>query len=100
MPLDFYDINDIHLDRKLFEVGYADFEVLSPILSSFKKTTGLTIDLYATTRIYAGHVRLIISLIREYLLKLKSSKPKEYEMLSHLVMHFEYVQEGFIIVGD
>jgi hypothetical protein len=100
MPLDFYDINDIHLNRKLFEVGYADFEILEPLLSSFTKTTGLTIDPYATTRMYAGHIRLIISLIREYLLKLKSDKPKEYEMLSRLLIHFECVQEGYIIVGD
>jgi len=100
MPLDFYDITDIHLNSKLFEVGYADFEVLEPILSSFTKTTGLTIDPYATTRMYAGHVRLIISLIQEYLIKLKRDKPEEYKTLSRMLTHFESVQEGFIIVGD
>jgi hypothetical protein len=100
MALDFYDINDIHLGRKLFEVGYVDFEVLGPILSSFKRVTGIAIDPYGTTRIYAAHIRLIMSLIQEYLLKSKELKPKEDEILNFVLAHFEQVQEGFIIIGD
>jgi len=100
MPLDLYDINDVHLNNKLFEIEYADFEIVESVLSSFKKTTGITIDPYGTTRIYAGHIKLIISLTKEYLSKIKEDKQRVQERLNDLIARLESVKDGFIIVGD
>ncbi|WP_114939900.1 hypothetical protein [Mucilaginibacter endophyticus] len=100
MPLDLYDINDIHLNNKLFEIEYADFEIVESVFSSFKKTTGITIDPYGTTRIYAGHIKLIISLTKEYLSNLKEDKQRVQERLNDLIARLESVKDGFIIVGD
>lgn len=100
MPLDFYDINDVRLNKKLFGIEHADFEILGPVLFGFKKVTGVTIDPYGTTRIYASHIKLVVSLIEEYLLNLKDGKQELQETLSNLVAHFENVKDGFIIIGD
>ncbi|SEM97761.1 hypothetical protein SAMN05192574_10256 [Mucilaginibacter gossypiicola] len=100
MPLDFYDINDIQLNEKLFEIEYADLEIAESVAFSFKKATGITIDPYGTTRIYAGHARVIILLIKEHLSNLKDDKQRVKKRLNELVARLESVKDGFIIVGD
>lgn len=100
MPLDFYDINDIRLSQKLFELDETDIETLEPVLSSLKKTTGVTIDPYGTTRIYANHIWLMISLIQRSLLTLNNSILSKHAILSRVLARFKEVQEGFIIIGD
>lgn len=100
MPLDFYDINDIQLNKKLFGIEHIDFEILGPVMFSFKKATGVTIDPYGTTRIYAAHIKLIVPLIKEHLLNLKDGKHGLQKILSDLIALFESVEDGFIIIGD
>src|ERR1700748_1223844 len=99
MALDFYDIADINLKRKLFEISLKDWTELNEILVEFYKATGLRIDEYGANRIYASHVRLIVSNIETYLDDTKTLSSTRIK-LKRIVKVFLDVKDGFLIVGD
>ena len=101
MPLDFYDISDIQLRQKLFEISHADFEALNEALTKLKEVSSIAIDPYGTTRIYPNNVKLIISLIRDQLsnAKIDIQAPKR-KALNLVLGYLETVSDGLLIIGD
>lgn len=101
MPLDFYDISDIQLRQKLFEISHADFEALNEALTKLKEVSSIAIDPYGTTRIYPNHVKLIISLIKDQLSKAKIDKKLlKHNGLNLILGHLETASGGLLIIGD
>lgn len=101
MALDFYDLNDTHHKRKLFEIEHKELEELEEVLSKFKNKTGLTIDPYGGIRIYRDHAMLIASIIKDQIDKLnaKSEIPKK-ESLVRIYTDLSSVSDGFLVIGD
>jgi len=99
MALDFYEIGDIRLTKRLFSLDDKQLDTLNDAFIELEKITGNYIDPYGTNRIYQEHVEIILTFIKSRL-----SIDREKKTIQS---HFEMVEEfsgkarnGLLAVGD
>lgn len=96
MALDFYNLNDKKHKELLFQINTNELDLIRDALNKFKKLTGIEIDPYGDTRIYAEHALLLAGLIKDSL----DNQNVDDEQVNQIYKNFTGVSDGFIAIGD
>lgn len=106
MAIEFYNIDDIGLENKLFEISQTDFDYLDDILMKLTQVSGIVIDLYGRTVVYGDHVQYLINNLRDFLSlsgyneKYAKKNSIQCSTLASIIKKLEIVKSGAIIIGD
>lgn len=98
MSLDCYHLTDIRKQHLLFQIEEYELDEIAEVLSTFKKATGLYINLYDDVKLYQDHVKLLLSLINS---SLSGIWDKNRKLIRQgLLSKFNVSKDGFLMVGD
>jgi hypothetical protein len=101
MALDFYDLNDIKFEEKLFDLSEFEFGVMEFIFIELHKRTGIHIDFYGTCRLYSDHIKIIIEMMENHISSLREMHDNSIAIILRDIMKkLLNAANGVIIVGD
>lgn len=98
MALDFYEMDDIRLQKILFSLDDKQLNKLHDLFEEFRKLTGNYINPYGTNRIYQDHIELILSLIKGHLNT--NTKKDNKQIFMKIVVELSKSKNGLLAIGD
>ncbi|MFD0765642.1 hypothetical protein ACFQZI_12330 [Mucilaginibacter lutimaris] len=99
MAIEFYDISDVSRRNILFDISNKDFDFFEKIVSELRKSTGVCIDPYSTSRLYRTHVIKLIELLKKELSSDTTTR-QEHKVLTTILQKFSNVSTDLLIIGD